>query len=69
MNNTNYDADHAVATINGGFSLINQLKVDFNGVNVIENPGINHAINVKNTEFSMDYGNRVGPTIFHYPDT
>ena len=53
-----------VATINGGFSIINQLKVDFNGINVIDNPGINHATNVKNmTEYSKDY------SIFHDPDT
>ena len=34
MDNINYGANDGVATINGGFSLINQLKVDFNGIKV-----------------------------------
>ena len=32
--NTSYAAENAVAVVNGAFSLINQLKVDFNGMNV-----------------------------------
>ena len=32
--NTRYAAENAVAVVNGAFSLINQLKVDFNGMNV-----------------------------------
>ena len=51
MDNTNYGANDAAAVVNGGFSLINQLEVDCNGVNAIDNPGINHAINVKKMNF------------------
>ena len=68
--NANYVAADQAATINGGFSMINQLKVDFNGVNVLDTPGVNHAINIKNlTEFSKTYSDRVGASMFHYPDT
>lgn len=73
MDNTGYDnatANQQVATVNGGFSMINQLKVDFNGTTVVDSPQINHAINVKNlTEFSKSYSDRVGSSMFHYPDT
>lgn len=70
MDNTNYVAADEIATINGGFSMINQLKVDFNGTTVVDSPGINHAINIKNlTEFSKSYSDRVGPSMFHYPDS
>ena len=63
--NTNYAAENAVAVVNGAFPLINQLKVDFNGANVLDTPGINHAFNVKNlTEFSKDYNERGGPCLF-----
>ena len=63
--NTNYAAENAVAVVNGAFPLINQLKVDFNGANVLDTPGINHAFNVKNlTEFSKDYSERGGPRLF-----
>lgn len=63
--NTNYAAENAVAVVNGAFPLINQLKVDFNGANVLDTPGINHAFNVKNlTEFSKDYSERGGPCLF-----
>ena len=40
-----------MAVVNGAFPLINQLKVDFNGANVLDTPGINHAFNVKNLSF------------------
>ena len=64
MDNTGYGANDQVATVNSGFSLINQLKVDFNGVNVLDTPGVNHAINVKNlTELSSSYTETVGPSI------
>ena len=70
MDNTGYGANDRVATVNSGFSLINQLKVDFNGVNVLDTPGVNHAINVKNlTELSSSYTETVGPSMFNYPDT
>ena len=50
--------------------MVNQLKVDFNGVNVLDTPGVNHAINIKNlTEFAKTYSDRVGASMFHYPDT
>ena len=50
--------------------MINQLKVDFNGVNVLDTPGVNHAVNVRNlTEFSKSYSDSVGPSMFHYVDT
>ena len=65
--NTNYAAENAVAVVNGAFPLINQLKVDFNGANVLDTPGINHAFNVKNlTEFSKDYSERGGPCLFTF---
>lgn len=63
--NTNYAAENAAAVVNGAFPLINQLKVDFNGANVLDTPSINHAFNVKNlTEFSKDYSERGGPCLF-----
>ena len=53
MDNTGYAVGDQVATINGGHGLINQLKVDFNGLNVQDSPLVNHAINLKNlTEYS-----------------
>lgn len=51
--NTNYAAENAVAVVNGAFPLINQLKVDFNGANVLDTP-----------EFSKDYSERGGPCLF-----
>ena len=68
--NTNYAAENAVAVVNGAFPLINQLKVDFNGANVLDTPGINHAFNVKNlTEFSKDYSEKRWTLSFHNVDT
>ena len=70
MDNTGYAANEAVGTINGGFGLIKPLTVDFGGVRVVDTHRINHAINVKNLmDFSEGYSNKVGPTMFHYPDT
>ena len=70
MDNTGYAVGDRVATVNSGYSLINQLKVEFNGVNVLNTPGVNHAINVKNiTELSSSYTETVGPSMFNYPDT
>ncbi|KAL9954669.1 hypothetical protein ACROYT_G042234 [Oculina patagonica] len=70
MDNTGYDAADRVATVNSGYSLINQLKVEFNGVNALDTPSINHALNVKNlTELSSSYTKTVGPSMFNYPDT
>ncbi|KAL9952815.1 hypothetical protein ACROYT_G040126 [Oculina patagonica] len=70
MDNTGYNADDQVATVNSGYSLINQLKVELSGVNALGAPGVNHAINVKNlTELSSSYTETVGPSMFNYPDT
>ena len=70
MDNTGYGANDRVATVNSGYSRVNQLKVDFNGVNVLDTPGVNHGVNVKNlTELSSSYTETVGPSMFNYPDT
>ena len=70
MDNTGYGGADQAGVINGGFLMVNQLKVDFNGVNVLDTPGVNHAINIKNlTEFSKTYSDRVGASMFHYIDT
>ena len=70
MDNTGYAVGDQVATVNSGYSLINQLKVEFNGVNVLDTPGVNHAVNVKNlTELSSSYTKTIGPSMFNYPDT
>ncbi|KAL9974073.1 hypothetical protein ACROYT_G011072 [Oculina patagonica] len=70
MDNTGYAVADRVATVNSGYSLINQLKVELSGVNALDAPGVNHAINVKNlTELSSSYTETVGPSMFNYPDT
>ena len=70
MDNTGYAVGDQVATINGGHSLINQLKVEINGLNVLDTPGMNHAVNIKNlTELSASYTKNFGPSMFNYPDT
>ena len=70
MDNTNYGANDAVGTINGGFGLIKYLEVEFGGVKVLNSQNINHATNVKNLmDFSKGYSDIVGPMMFHYPDT
>ena len=70
MDNTGYGLDDQASTINGGHSLINQLKVEINGLNVLDTPGMNHAVNIKNlTELSSSYTRDFGPSMFNYPDT
>lgn len=70
MDNTGYGGNDEIAIINGGHSLIEQLKVDINGLNVLDSPNVNHAINIKNlTELSASYTDTFGPSMFFYPDT
>ena len=70
MDNTAYGAGDNASIINGGFGIINQITVDFDGVQVLNSQRTNHAINVKNlTDFSSPYRNDQGPDMFHYPDT
>ena len=70
MDNTDYGAGDDVSIINGGFGIINQIIVDFDGVKVLDLQNTNHALNVKNlTDFSQDYSDKIGPSMFHYPDT
>ncbi|PFX21387.1 hypothetical protein AWC38_SpisGene14143 [Stylophora pistillata] len=70
MDNTIYGAADAAAIINGGFSLIQEIKVNFESVRVLGLSNANHAANVKNlTEFSEEHSRKVGPRQFHYPDT
>ncbi|PFX30088.1 Complement C1q and tumor necrosis factor-related protein 9B [Stylophora pistillata] len=69
MDNTTYGAADAAAIINGGFSLIKDIKVDFESERVLDLSNANHAANVKNlTEFSEEHSRKVGPRQFHYPD-
>ena len=70
MDNTTYAAADAAGTINGGFSMIKDIKVDFENVRVLDLTDANHVANVKNlTEFSEEHSTRVGPRQFYYPDT
>lgn len=70
MDDTGYGINDEVTTINGISSLISQMKVDFNGTNLLDTMQINHCINVKNlVEFSQSYSEKVGPVMFHFPDT
>ncbi|PFX13109.1 Pulmonary surfactant-associated protein D [Stylophora pistillata] len=70
MDNTTYGAADAAAIINGGFSMINDIKVDFEKARVLDLPCANHAANMKNlTEFSKEHSDQVGPPQFHYLDT
>ena len=70
MDNTGYADNDQVSIINGGHSLIEQIKVDINGLNVLDTPSLNHATNIKNiTEFSASYTKDFGPSMFNYPDT
>ncbi|PFX21869.1 hypothetical protein AWC38_SpisGene13598 [Stylophora pistillata] len=70
MDNTTYGAADAAAIINGGFSMIKDIKVDFEKVRVLDLPSANHAANMKNlTEFSKEHSDQVGPPQFHYLDT
>ena len=70
MDNTGYGAGDNASIINGGFSIIEQMAVTFDGVKVIDSDKTNHALNVKNlTDFSSSYSYEIGPSMFHYPDT
>ncbi|CAH3033559.1 unnamed protein product, partial [Pocillopora meandrina] len=52
-----------VATIDGSHSIINVLKMEFNGVKCIDTPSIYHEVKLKNpVEFPKDYSDKVGPT-------
>ena len=65
-----YGANDEEGIINGGYSMINQLKVDYNGVTVLDTPGINHGSNIKSMlEFSKGYSDTLGQSMFHYVDT
>ena len=70
MDNTAYGAGDNASIINGGFSIINQITVDFDGVQVLNSQRTNHALNIKNlTDFSYGYNYSVARDMFHYPDT
>ena len=70
MDNTTFAAADAAATINGGFSLIKDIKAGFESARVLDLSNANHVANVKNlTEFSEEHSKRVGPRQFYYPDT
>ena len=70
MDNTDYAADDDISIINGGFGIIDKFSVDFDGVKVLDSQKTNHAMNIKNlVDFSKDYSDKIGPTMFHYPDT
>lgn len=68
--NTNFVAADNVATVNGAHSFIQQLRVKFNSLNVLDSPNINHCVNVKNlVDYSQEYSKTVGSSMFYYPDT
>ena len=68
--NTNVDAAHEVATINGGFSLFKRLTAKVDDAIVLYTADINHAIQVKNIlEFSKSYSDTIGQSMSFYPDT
>ena len=70
MDNTNYAADDDISIINGGFGIIDEFSVDFDGVKVLDSQKTNHAMNIKNlVDFTKDYSDKIGPAMFHYPDT
>ena len=70
MDNTGYGAGDNASIINGGFGIIEYIKVDFDGTKVLDLHNVNHALNVKNlTDFSKVYSDEVGPSMLHYPDT
>ena len=70
MDNTTYAAADAAGTINGGFSMIKDIKVDFEDARVLDVTKANHVANIKNlTEFSEEHTRKVGPRQFYYPDT
>ena len=68
--NADFVAADKVATVNGAHSFIRQVRVKFNGINVLDTPNINQAVNVKDlVDFSQDYANKIGTAMFFYPDT
>ena len=70
MDNTGYGAGDNASIINGGFGIISQMEVNFDGVQVLNSQRANHALNVKNLiEFSGPYSNSIARDMFHYPDT
>ncbi|PFX23307.1 hypothetical protein AWC38_SpisGene12150 [Stylophora pistillata] len=70
MDNTTYGAADAAAIINGGFSLIEDIKISFDSTRVLDLPNANHAVNVKNlTEMTDEHARKVGPRQFFYKDT
>ena len=70
MDNTTYAAADAAATINGGFSLIENIKANFESARVLDLSNANHVANVKNlTEFTKEHADGLGPDQFYYPDT
>ena len=70
MDNTHFAATDNISIINGGFSMINQITVNFDGVKVLDSLNTNHAVNIKNlVDYSSPYATSVGPTQFHYLDT
>ncbi|PFX26611.1 Complement C1q tumor necrosis factor-related protein 7 [Stylophora pistillata] len=69
-NGLNYADTDAVAIINGGFSLIEDIKISFDGTRVLGLPAANHVVNVKNlTEMTDEHAKKVGPRQFFYKDT
>ena len=70
MDNTAYGAGDNASIINGGFGIIKQITVNFDGVKVLDLQKTNHALNVKNlTDFSGLYSDKIGQSMFHFPDT
>lgn len=58
-----FGPEDVVATIDGSHSIINVIKMEFNGVICIDTPSIYHEVNLKNpVEFPKDYSDIVGPT-------
>lgn len=69
MDNINYGGNDNVSIINGGFSIIDQIIVDFDGVKVFDLQKINYVFNVKNfIDFFKDYSDKVGGSMFYYFD-
>lgn len=69
MDNIDYVVVDNVGIINGGFSIIDQIIVDFDGVKVFDVYKVNYVINVKNfIEFFKDYSDKVGLSMFYYLD-
>ena len=52
MDNTAYGANYKVAAIIGVHSFLNQITVNFDGLKVLDNANINHAVNVNYYTFN-----------------